>query len=202
MALIICPECGKEISDKAEICVGCGFPIKEYLKNVSESKDDDTTKACEYCGSEDIDEEGYCNSCGMKLLQQKNGVLVQPREDSLVEAKGLYTVCPKCDFRNEPGKFTCIRCGHKYTMSEYEVVYAKEETDFASRKCPSCNSMRVRAFVEEKIITPQKTKGQTTINLNPFKPFTLFDHKEKVIRKEKRISTSRFICDACGKIFD
>ena len=31
MALIKCPECGKEISDRSEICVGCGFPIKEYL---------------------------------------------------------------------------------------------------------------------------------------------------------------------------
>ncbi len=25
MALINCPECGKEISDKAEICIGCGY---------------------------------------------------------------------------------------------------------------------------------------------------------------------------------
>lgn len=29
MALIKCPECGKEISDKAKICVQCGFPILE-----------------------------------------------------------------------------------------------------------------------------------------------------------------------------
>lgn len=27
MALINCPECGKEISDKAEHCIHCGFPI-------------------------------------------------------------------------------------------------------------------------------------------------------------------------------
>ena len=27
MALIKCPECGKEISDKSKICVHCGFPI-------------------------------------------------------------------------------------------------------------------------------------------------------------------------------
>lgn len=29
MALINCPECGKEISDKSEICIQCGFPLKE-----------------------------------------------------------------------------------------------------------------------------------------------------------------------------
>lgn len=30
MGLIKCPECGKEISDKADVCIGCGFPIKKY----------------------------------------------------------------------------------------------------------------------------------------------------------------------------
>ena len=32
MALIKCPECGKEISDRAKKCPNCGFPIKR--KNV------------------------------------------------------------------------------------------------------------------------------------------------------------------------
>lgn len=32
MSLIICPECGKQISDKAELCVHCGYPLKQ-LKN-------------------------------------------------------------------------------------------------------------------------------------------------------------------------
>lgn len=27
MALINCPECNKQISDKATICVGCGAPV-------------------------------------------------------------------------------------------------------------------------------------------------------------------------------
>ena len=35
MALIQCPECKREISDKAEWCVGCGMP----LKNPTESND-------------------------------------------------------------------------------------------------------------------------------------------------------------------
>lgn len=26
MALIKCPECGKEISDRAEVCIHCAFP--------------------------------------------------------------------------------------------------------------------------------------------------------------------------------
>ncbi len=33
MALIKCPECGKEVSDKAVTCPNCGYPLKEYLDN-------------------------------------------------------------------------------------------------------------------------------------------------------------------------
>lgn len=36
MAIIICPECGKEISDKASTCPNCGYPItanQEQVKN-------------------------------------------------------------------------------------------------------------------------------------------------------------------------
>ena len=33
MALIKCPECNHDISDKAKICVNCGFPIAEMIAN-------------------------------------------------------------------------------------------------------------------------------------------------------------------------
>lgn len=29
MSLIKCPECGKEVSDKSEICIHCGYPINK-----------------------------------------------------------------------------------------------------------------------------------------------------------------------------
>lgn len=32
MALIKCPECGKEVSDKAPACIHCGFPLEEIVK--------------------------------------------------------------------------------------------------------------------------------------------------------------------------
>ena len=31
MALIKCPECGKEISDKAQACIHCGYPIRNNI---------------------------------------------------------------------------------------------------------------------------------------------------------------------------
>lgn len=39
MALICCPECCREISDRAPQCIHCGFPLSE-LKDCKESKTD------------------------------------------------------------------------------------------------------------------------------------------------------------------
>lgn len=35
MALILCPECGKEISDKCETCIHCGFPLINTKCNIN-----------------------------------------------------------------------------------------------------------------------------------------------------------------------
>ena len=37
MALIFCPECGKQISDRAVMCIGCGISMEEIRKMLCES---------------------------------------------------------------------------------------------------------------------------------------------------------------------
>ena len=32
MALVICPDCGHEISEYANMCPNCGFPLQKFLK--------------------------------------------------------------------------------------------------------------------------------------------------------------------------
>lgn len=57
MAMITCPECGREVSDKAASCPNCGAPI-----NSSSEK-----KFCKYCG-EQIDKECViCPKCGKQI---------------------------------------------------------------------------------------------------------------------------------------
>ena len=34
MALIVCPECKKEISNQADICPNCGYKIATYVQNI------------------------------------------------------------------------------------------------------------------------------------------------------------------------
>ena len=37
MALIKCPECGKEISDKATCCIHCGCPMDYIVKQINDN---------------------------------------------------------------------------------------------------------------------------------------------------------------------
>ena len=36
MALVKCKECGKKVSNKADVCVECGYPLSKNKKNSSE----------------------------------------------------------------------------------------------------------------------------------------------------------------------
>ena len=39
MSLIKCPECGKEVSDSANVCPNCGYPVKKMKeKNPEDTK--------------------------------------------------------------------------------------------------------------------------------------------------------------------
>lgn len=38
MALIKCPECNKEVSDKANSCIHCGYPLEDYKKELEHQR--------------------------------------------------------------------------------------------------------------------------------------------------------------------
>ena len=57
MALIKCPECGKEISDTAESCIHCGYPLTD-----DNSKQDEPF--CTSCGNPLKPGSKFCGKCG------------------------------------------------------------------------------------------------------------------------------------------
>ena len=66
MALITCPECGKEVSDMAKMCPNCGYPINDPtvpdVKNnicVFKGQRYDLTEVLE-CVEKTFDERGEC----------------------------------------------------------------------------------------------------------------------------------------------
>ena len=56
MAMINCPNCGKQISDRAKTCPGCGYElVKEEPVEVLPEK-----RVCEECGAEITSDMDVC----------------------------------------------------------------------------------------------------------------------------------------------
>lgn len=90
----------------------------------------------------------------------------------------------------------------------------------AKLKCPSCKSANVQLIGTD--VNIKKTKTSSSLNLNPLKPFTVFNHKEKKVKKKskgkvaaavltggtslmfggtKDNKSREYHCTNCGKIF-
>lgn len=121
MALIKCPECGKEVSSLSQSCVNCGYPIK--------------------------------------------GIVAAPRKKDFT---GIY---------------------------KYSIFSGKQEV-----YCPRCGSSNCSYYQQEKFV-PGKTKTRYTMNLNPLRPFTLVNKKEKVVKKDKYVTEEKIKCNSCGHVF-
>ena len=67
MALIKCPECGREVSDKAPACPGCGFAVA-------------SAKRCEDCGELLQPGTSFCTKCGcpVESAEQPEAPAPQP----------------------------------------------------------------------------------------------------------------------------
>ena len=67
MALINCPNCNKEISDKAKFCVGCGYQLINDIDTVK-------TMNCPECGVVTDGMTDICSNCGypLKLFELKD----------------------------------------------------------------------------------------------------------------------------------
>lgn len=58
MALILCPTCGKEVSDKAQSCPSCGTTLRE---------EQTSTYTCKDCGATISADESVCPQCGCPI---------------------------------------------------------------------------------------------------------------------------------------
>lgn len=58
MAMIKCPECGKDISNQSDKCIYCGFPIRN-----------EDTIVCSNCGVLNQAGSTFCSSCGNPLVK-------------------------------------------------------------------------------------------------------------------------------------
>lgn len=92
MALIKCPECGKEVSDKATACIHCGYPLNSMDNNVEEKANAHVEKyedancwKCPTCGKK-LQDTGvhYCPDCDVRFDEP---VASQENEDPVTISK-------------------------------------------------------------------------------------------------------------------
>lgn len=252
MALINCPECGKEISDKAQSCPNCGCPASEWNStkgaesdsqaNDNDSSDDILQSILRICGRKNKIKAAkmLCERTGIGFNEAINiiDIYFDEHGSEFEKPEQPHTICPECGKYNPPGKFICQHCNHRYTSDEYHVIFPWEEeknsilysdnrkdgsktlqlntsgehTEFngiyrygmlGGKKevyCPRCKSADCSHYQEQKII-PGKSKTRYTVNLNPLKPFTVLNKKQKVVRDEQLVTENKFICNKCGNIF-
>lgn len=186
MALRNCPECGKEVSDKAYSCPNCGYPICDD-DNDDHSKFKQLTEVCKCCGYQNQIGIDYCENCGMRIT---NYVRQEGNIDN--SKKTLYGIPDSIFLRNPTEEsFTPNFKG----IYRYTVFGRKQEV-----YCPRCGSEDCSHYKESHVIPGKKTT-RYSMNLNPFKPFTLVNKKEKVIREDRTVTDNKFVCNSCGKVF-
>lgn len=153
MALIKCPECNKEISDKSKQCIHCGFPI-------GENSSLDLPHKCPYCDNMVFQNStkgkwygGCCNDCIIRL------------ENSLRWATGAE--CKSCgswdrtlleEAESYIG-FRCNKCGYLHIWADRDpetgiidgLDYRRREPESPmgvqyqqdSIRCPKCSSTQI-----------------------------------------------------------
>lgn len=104
MALISCPECGKEISDKALACPHCGNPMNQPTQ---QNQQEEEYLCCPKCGSRELHAEHKGFSGGKALA----GALV---------TGGIGLLAGTIGSRDT--QITCLKCGNKFKAGEARIV--------------------------------------------------------------------------------
>lgn len=102
MALINCPECGKEISDKADVCPNCGFRVGEQ---------NDLVYLCPKCFSTRLDTVNKKYNAGKGAA----GYILVGEIGLLYGAAGLNNL-----------EFCCKECGYKFKAKRTIHVKLKD----------------------------------------------------------------------------
>lgn len=100
--LIKCPECNKEISNLSEICVYCGFPIKEHINKSAPPII--KYEKCPVCQNKDFKYDEVtglvnCKQCGCAVGENKY-IFEQYRKNIKSKQNLNLPKCPYCNSTN------------------------------------------------------------------------------------------------------
>lgn len=195
MALIVCPECGKEYSDKANACPNCGCPTNA----VSVPK-------------YDIEADVAMNQEMMRLeelkLEYDKIHRIPMTVYSLLQLAGMILVIVSvvAFFSGELSFIWMLIVGLLLYVPTTKAYYRSKELEklidgqMQVQLCPFCKSSDLRS--ERLAAGSFQYQGKTTIgkNINPLRPFTHTNIRHGNIYNDN-IYRTEYVCNCCGKRF-
>ena len=152
MALMKCPECSKEISDQAEICISCGFPIKKkdtahkegFFRVVINSSGAYRNGVLRIiCDINDISEkeaEKLLDECPIAVFSSDSS------DASIEVARRLHISGAKVSIVDENKTLVGQTRRISAASSVFELVQKTHLKDEQSQiKCPKCKSAKINA---------------------------------------------------------
>lgn len=156
MALVFCPECNKKISEHAETCPDCGFPIKNFIK---ENNFTDFSKAfiCPKC-AESYEEDIFpfqfkCEYCHTLLVQtdidrkelRSLGILKINEEKYRNKTVSLAKQFGENQFDETIYKSRLKKLNQDFEKSKNKPYsFEKPRINQNRPKCPTCQSTKIR----------------------------------------------------------
>ena len=143
MALISCPECGKQISDKAPACIHCGYPMQEQppvtTATVSNSKKVAIPSFSEFSQQK---------IPAIKIVREVTGLgLAEAKE--FVEQSAPYIIVKDELSQNQANliaqKFQAVGVNAEIYDSAAPVSYVNPAKDKDIICCPQCGSTEYHA---------------------------------------------------------
>lgn len=141
MALIKCPECGKEISDKASACIHCGYPLQKLPESI-ESNISYKVVIPTYNGASPtkIPAIGIVREItGMDIAEAK--AFVEQNSTSVIVKDGLSQNQANIIMQ----KFKAIGVDAKVYGSTEPVAFVNPSMDKNVICCPKCGSTKYHA---------------------------------------------------------
>ena len=157
MSKVFCPECGKILSQYAETCPDCSFPIAKYVKDANLT-DFSKTFICPKCGSfstaTDVVATIQCDFCGTPMFQTSESTTTTisntswPKTEDEIDSY-IYSLLEKCNKIEEYD--TEAHQIYKQKLRERVMARRKQQSNQQSPApastnqphCPVCQSTNI-----------------------------------------------------------
>lgn len=181
MALISCPECGKEISDKAYACPHCGNPMNPQPQQIQQPQPEEYL-CCPKCGSRELHAEHKGFSGGKALI-------------GAVAVGGLGLLAGTIGSKDT--QITCLKCGKKFKAGEARVV---RTSNSAQATMPTKQVCGICGYIYDSGIAPAKCP----ICKAPAEKFQpLYDNTNQASATTSRtVIQKKLTCSICGYIYN